>query len=175
MTEHRNAFVRLSELKTDPYAHGELYASADAPVADELGLTKIGAIYTVVPPGKTACPFHVHHAEDEMFVLLSGRGEYRFGTERHQVQAGDVLGAPIGGPEYAHQLLNTGQEPLVYLSISSKADVDVCEYPDSGKFGVMSGRGKKRVFGGKGFSFIGRAESAVDYFDGEEGDTPPKD
>ena len=73
---------------------------------------------------------------------------------------GDVLGAPRGGPEFAHQL-NTGSETLKYLAISSKADTDVCEYPDSGKLGVGS-----KLPNGR-FRFTGRVADMRDYWDGE--------
>ena len=77
----------------------------------------------------------------------------------------DVLGAPRGGVEYAHKLTNTGKGPLKYLSISTKSDIEVCEYPDSGKFMVQSsvaagGAGKLR--------YIGREESSLDYWVGED-------
>ena len=62
------------------------------------------------------------------------KGEYRFGSERYPVKSGDVLGAPAGGPETAHHLINTGTVPLKYLSISTNAKAEIVEYPDSGKF-----------------------------------------
>ena len=43
-----------------------------------------------------------------------------------------------GGPESAHQLINSGAEDLVYLAISTNAIPDVCGYPDSGKTGVRT-------------------------------------
>jgi len=168
MAEQPKAFVSLSELDLEEMTHGKSYQSMDAGIAKPLGLTKLGATYTVVEPGKTACPFHVHHAEDEMFIILSGSGEYRFGETKHAVSAGDILGAPIGGPEYAHQLWNTGTEPLAYVGISSKAEIDVCEYPDTGKFLVMSGRGKSRSEDNPGYRHIGRPEQGLDYFDGDK-------
>ena len=44
-----------------------------------------------------------------MFVILEGEGIYRFGSKSYTVMAGDVLGAPRGGVEYAHKLTNTGR------------------------------------------------------------------
>ena len=95
-----------------------------------------------------------------MFVILEGSGEYRFDDTKYNVEAGDVLGAPVGGPENAHQLVNTGTVTLKYLSISSKSAFDICEYPDSGKFMVRSGQ----------FRFIGREKETLDYWDGENSD-----
>ncbi len=164
MSNDVKAFVRLDELEMESFNEGTIYESSDGGIADALGLTKIGAAYTIVPPGKTACPFHVHHAEDEMFILLKGSGEYRFGAERHQVKAGDVLGAPVGGPEFAHQLFNTGDEPLVYIGISNKADTDVVQYPDTGKIMSMSRRQGHQQFGHRHMTF---EDAKVGYFAGD--------
>jgi uncharacterized cupin superfamily protein len=138
----------------------------DAEFSDRLRLTTLGAVYIEVPPGKSSCPFHVHHAEDEMFVILEGKGSYRFGEASYDVAAGDVLGAPRGGPEYAHKLVNTGDSTLRYLAISSRARIEVCEYPDSGKFGVFS---RDEHDGETRFRYLGRAENSIDYWDGESG------
>ena len=141
------------------------FRSRDAMVGKQLQLTRLGCAYTEVAPGETACPYHVHHAEDEMFVILAGEGEYRFGDERFAVKAGDVLGAPMGGVDYAHQLFNTGTETLKYLAISSLADLDVQQFPDSGKFLVSSRlvpcTARKRFF------HKGREADMLDNFDGE--------
>lgn len=126
--------IEPQTLALDHWTQGTLYESSDTRLGPRLGLTALGLSYSEVPPGKSGCPFHNHHAEDELFVILAGEGTYRFGETRIAVRAGQVLGAPRGGPETAHQLINTGTVPLRYLSVSSKAAVDICEYPDSGKF-----------------------------------------
>ena len=159
--EKLNPVVTLAALALKSSRHGEGFARADSDVARPLGLAKLGARYIEVPPGKSFCPYHVHHVLDEMFVILQGSGEYRFGTQIHQVQAGDVLGAPCGGPALAHKLTNTGTETLKYLAISSAAQADVCEYPDSGKFAVSSGGDAQT------FEFVGRQSDQRDYWEGE--------
>lgn len=153
-----NPVVKIADLVCEPFERGDAYASIDAGISELLGLTQLGAAFTEVPPGKSACPFHVHHVEDELFIILEGEGEYRFGVSNFQVKSGDVLGAPCGGKEYAHKLTNTGKGPLRYLAISSKADTDVCEYPDSDKFMVRHGQD---------FRFVGRLSDEKDYWDGE--------
>ncbi len=163
MTDVFKPIVSVADLELVSSSHGELYASQDARISPLLRLTNIGASYTEVPPGKSCCPFHVHHVEDEMFVILEGVGSYRFGDKTYAVKAGDVLGAPCGGPEYAHKLINTGDVPLRYLSISSIADTEVCEYPDSGKFQVMSRKNRRD----SSYRFIGRQETSLDYWEGE--------
>jgi uncharacterized cupin superfamily protein len=130
-----------------------------------IGSSGIGCMLHVVQPGKKAFPYHVHHQIHELFVILEGTGEYRFGSERYPVKAGDVLAAPTGGPEVAHQLLNTGATVMKYLGISTVAQTEVVEYPDSGKFAVNSrfdwttGKG--------GVRHIARPGTGLDYYDGE--------
>ena len=118
-----------------------------------------------MPPGRSGCPFHNHHCEDELFVILEGEGEYRLGDTRHKVGAGDVLGAPAGGPDTAHQLFNTGSGPLRYFVVSSMANTDIVEYPDSGKVQART----KRHGDGSSFRIMHRATPSLDYWDGEPG------
>jgi uncharacterized cupin superfamily protein len=49
-----------------------------------------------------------------------------------------------------------------YLSISTRSELDACEYPDSGKVLVVSGRRGER-----GLRKMFRAETTVDYYDRE--------
>lgn len=166
-----NPIARLADM---PLAQSDEagFRSKDAVVGKHLRLTRLGCAYTEVAPGETACPFHVHHAEDEMFVIFAGEGEYRFGDQRYEIRAGDVLGAPMGGPDYAHQIFNTGTETLKYLAISSLADLDVQQFPDSGKFLVSSrlvaGSARQRFF------YKGRESDAADNFDDEVTQRPDK-
>jgi uncharacterized cupin superfamily protein len=156
--------VNLADLELDRWAKGERYASADVSFGGRLGLGKLGISYSEVPPGKSGCPFHNHSGEDEAFLILEGEGTYRYGDARHAVRAGDVLGAPAGGRETAHQLVNTGTAPLRYVGVSANVDAEIVEYPDSGKFLAVS-----RGAGRDSFRFVGRQEDEVDYWDGEPG------
>jgi uncharacterized cupin superfamily protein len=166
MTETNRVAVTLSELPLDDWSQGEFYAGSDVSFGTTIGLTQLGLSYNIVQPGKSGCPFHNHHVEEEAFIILSGNGDYRFGAQRIAVTTGDVLGAPAGGPETAHQLINTGTAPLVYIGLSTMARTEICEYPDSGKFMAKTRVGDAMV---KRFSFVGREDSAVDYWDGEPG------
>lgn len=130
--------VNINELKLDSWERGTRYAGADVRIGPMIGVKDLGITYSEVPPGKSGCPFHNHHVEDEMFIILEGEGVYRFGDQTYPIKAGSVLGAPAGGQETAHQIINTGVGPLRYYAISTMSIADVCEYPDSGKFGVFS-------------------------------------
>ena len=149
--------VNIDELKLEHFQKGEQYESDAVRIGPLLGATDLGYSYDVVPPGKRACPFHSHRAEEEMFFIVSGTGTLRYGDETRKIRAGDVICCPTGGPETAHQIVNDSGAPLTYLSISTMMPAEVCEYPDSKKIGAF----------GKGFRNMTRAESHVDYWDGE--------
>ena len=145
----------------------EKFAAKLGRMGPALGAEKLGAMFTVVEPGKRAFPFHAHHAIEEMFYIIEGEGEYRFGDETHPIKTGDLLAAPCGGPERAHQIVNTGTKALKYLAVSTMADPDVVEYPDSDKFLVNSGYPEDGSWPAR-FRVIGRAGESLDYFDGED-------
>ena len=121
---------------TDTRAHGAHFAVSMAQLAAGLGARDIGANLTRVPPGKAAFPFHHHHGNEEHFYIVSGSGTLRVGGQTWPVKPGDYVVHPAGGPEHAHQLVNTGTEELVYLSLSTLRYPEVVGYPDSGKTGV---------------------------------------
>jgi uncharacterized cupin superfamily protein len=127
----------------------------------QLGLTKLGCSVIAVPPGRAAFPFHSHRANDELFVILDGEGELRLGQQRHAVAAGDVIGCPSGGPEGAHQLVNTGSDELRYLAISTMRSPEICEYPDSDKIGALASTAMAR------FAYIARRADGVGYWEDE--------
>jgi len=129
-----------------------------------LGLNALGCAIHVVPLGKKAFPFHRHHVMDELFFIVSGEGQYRWGNETFPVKTGDLVSAPAGTE--AHQLINTGKADLRYLGISSMSSVDIVEYPDSGKIGAAAGV-KNGDFKTATYVGMGRMEKA-DYYDGEE-------
>ncbi|TRX73389.1 cupin domain-containing protein [Pseudomonas mangiferae] len=114
---------------------------------------RLGVRATRVPSGRTACPFHAHAREDEVFYVLSGRGLFRYGEQVREIRAGDCVSCPAG-TGIAHQLANPFEDDLVYLSIGPHDPDEVCVYPDSGKVMVRS------------LGEVGRLH-ATDYFDGE--------
>jgi uncharacterized cupin superfamily protein len=143
--------------------HGERFEARLGGVGSVLGLRKLGCMLHAVPPGKRAFPVHRHHGVDELFLVLSGRGEYHADGTVLPIRPGDFLAAPAGGP--MHQIVNTGETELRYVGVSSLNDCDVVEYPDAGKIGVMAGMidGDPST---ASYSARGRLASA-DYWDGE--------
>jgi uncharacterized cupin superfamily protein len=130
--------INVSEAATHTGSSGEYFAYSMTELGGALGAQAIGANITRVPPGKAAFPFHHHHANEEHFFVLSGAGVLRHGADLHAVKKNDYIVNLPGGPERAHQLINTGVEDLVYLAISTSAIPDVCGYPDSSKTSVRT-------------------------------------
>ena len=163
-------FLNLDEVEYDDIEENGLYMSRRAMFSAKIGARKLGYNLTELLPGKSQCPFHSHRAEEEMFLILEGTGELRFGDETHTIRKHDVIACPTGGPSTAHQIINTGSTPLRYLSLSTMSEVEVCEYPDSKKIGVFAGEpGEGRL------RAIVRAEVTVDYYDRESLELPKRD
>jgi uncharacterized cupin superfamily protein len=152
--------VNIDELALEHGANGDRFEWNSARIGPKLGAKDLGYSYDVIPPGKSGCPFHSHHAEEEMFFIVRGRGTLRYGSESRAIRAGDVICCPTGGAEAAHQIVNDSDADLAYLSISTMAPAEVCEYPDSRKVGAY-GRSESRL------RHLTEVAAAVDYWKGE--------
>ena len=126
--------INLADLEFHHWQHGERFEGRMGEIATEIGAEKLGYNLTVVPAGKRAVPFHSHHVIEEMFFVLEGEGEVRIGDSVFPIREGDVVNCPAGGPETAHQIINTmASGDLKYLAVSTNQFPDICRYPDSGK------------------------------------------
>jgi uncharacterized cupin superfamily protein len=148
--------------------NGKQFASKLSRLGPLIGASKLGCMLHIVAPGEKAFPRHAHHVNEEMFYIVSGEGTYRLGEETYPVKAGDLLSAPAGDVSTAHQILNTGAGDLRYLAFSTKLDPDVVEYPDSNKFAVASLVPPDKGLMAAKLLYIGRRETSLGYFDGEE-------
>jgi uncharacterized cupin superfamily protein len=161
------------ELKSQPAAFAATGAAAEryearmGRIAPLVGAQKLGYNITAVPPGKRAFPFHNHHVNEEMILVLEGAGEVRIGETTYPIRQGDIVACPAGGKETAHQIINSGSVELKYLAVSTKQSPEIAEYPDSGKFGVLAEYPAGTDGKPRGFRFVGRAEQNLGYWDGE--------
>jgi uncharacterized cupin superfamily protein len=135
------------------------FGSGSREIGEAAGAQRLGYNLTLVKPGARSNPFHFHHAEEEAFYVLEGHATLRQGTEDGDeelvpVGPGDIVAFPAA-TGIAHQFVNDGESPFVYLAISTIEPLDVCEYPDSDKVNVRSTR------------LIVRRSPRLDYLDGE--------
>ena len=163
---NRNApILNLADTPLEAHGKGENFSAMLGRVGATLGTRQIGCTLVVLEPGKRAWPYHLHHAEEEVFVVLDGEGTLRYDDEEFPLRAGDVVLTPPG-PGTAHQIINTSEREMRYLALSGKRDPEVCYYPDSGKYGAYFGERREG-------RFIARGSSSVDYWEGEPVDQAP--
>jgi uncharacterized cupin superfamily protein len=133
-------------------------------LAAKAGSAQLGARLTELPPGAISYPFHYHCANEEGVYVLSGTGTVRIGEARVAVRAGDWIAHPVG-PEHAHQMINDGKEPLIYLCVSTAHKCEVVGYPDSKKVAASAGPSMANPW----LRQIVRAGETLDYWDSEPG------
>jgi uncharacterized cupin superfamily protein len=129
------------------------------PAGNSLGMS----LYEL-EPGQTQCPYHFHHGEDELILVLRGRPTLRTPEGERQLEPGDFVHFPRG-PAGAHRVHNATDEPARYVVGSTNVSPEICEYPDSGKVAAFSYGASSR---GDRLRTLHRFDDAVDYFDGEE-------
>ena len=151
----------IHDLPLERSERAPLYDSSGSRLAPGTAAQKLGASYDVIAPGKRACPYHFHHAQEEMFLILKGNGTLRVAEELIPVKEGDVIFIPPG-EAYPPQLINTSEADLAYFSISTREHPELVEYPDSGKLMSISvaAQGRRNLV-------VGRKAESLDYWDGE--------
>lgn len=161
--------INIEDIDYMPWGHGDRFEAKIGAISSRIGASKLGYNLTVLAPGKRAFPFHNHRVNEEMFFILEGEGEIRIGPETYPVTKGDVIACPPGGPETAHQLINTSElDELKYLAVGTSMSPEIAEYPDSGKVGVLAefsaeGDGKPTVM-----RYIIRGQAGMaEYWEGE--------
>jgi uncharacterized cupin superfamily protein len=158
--------LNLADVEYSDWGNGGAFEAKLGAVANRLGAKKLGYRVVVLPPGKKAWPFHLHHVNEEMFFVIEGSGTLRFDERQYPVKAGDVICCPPG-PGTAHQIVNTSDSELKYLAVSTMEATEVAEYPDSGKFGAMAGRLPGGAPSQGAFWLVANKKAAVDYWEGE--------
>ncbi len=156
----RKGVVNMHEEPEVTWEEGR-FGGRDQDLGRAAGSATVGLRRDVIPPGKQSAPRHAHMAEEEIFVVLRGRGTLLRGEERVAVEAGDVAAFPAG-TGLAHAFVADLGEELEFLSIGERKDNDVVTYPDSGKLLVASVADEN----GERTDKMGRLQEA-DYFDGE--------
>lgn len=126
----------------------------------ELGGQKLTCGLWELPPGKKSFPLHSHRITEEAMFVISGSGKVRTPEGATAIGAGDYVSFPPGGP--AHQLINDGTEPMIYVGMSATQGVDVVEYPESDKVATSVGTRPNLV------RYVFKKSNQAEYFEGEK-------
>ena len=83
-------------------------------LGEELGLTGAEVSFQRLAAGEDAPFYHVHKTHEELYVIISGQGEYEVDGEKNNVSEGSVIRVSPAG---IRALRNTGKEELVMMCI----------------------------------------------------------
>jgi len=88
-------------------------------------------------PGQPEYVYHFHHGSDELLVVLKGEPTLRTNAGTRTLKEGEVVPLPRGA-EGARAVSNATDSVVRILMLSSNADPDVAEYPETGKIGLIT-------------------------------------
>ena len=157
--------INIDEVEATEFGDGGKFEARLLRIAHRIGAQKLGYNITILPAGKCAFPFHRHHANEEMFFILEGEGSLRYGEQTFPLRQGDFVACPPGSGG-GHQVINSSENELRYLAVSTNQSPEVCEYPDSRKVGSYAGDFADPEAGLE-LNLVTKSESAVKYFEGE--------
>jgi uncharacterized cupin superfamily protein len=102
------------------------------------GCRELGCSVYELDAGAQAVPYHVHHGNEELLIVLEGELELRTPAGTRTVARGAVVGFPTGG-EGAHRLRNVSGARARYLIISTMRFPEVAEQLDTGTVLALKG------------------------------------
>jgi uncharacterized cupin superfamily protein len=85
-----------------------------------------------VPPGVSSSPYHAHSGQSELYLVLSGSGKFRSPAGPTELTVGDAV---YCGPGEPHQIINDGEEDLVFYIIADNPVGETCYYSDTATSG----------------------------------------
>jgi uncharacterized cupin superfamily protein len=164
----KNNKVNINSLNWQASAHGEHgdFSCQAKRLGIAAGGKMLGASLYKLMSGKKAFPYHYHYANEEAIFVLEGAGTLRMNNEMIPLMEGDYVALPVGA-ECAHQVINTSENPLIFLCFSTMHRPDVVEYPDSNKIGVAAGVAPDGDPQKPLLKALFRKQDEVEYFDGE--------
>ena len=109
------------------------------------GSHELGCSLFELDPGGQATPYHLHHGNEELLIVLDGELELRTPDGTRTVSKGGVVGFPTG-PAGAHRLRNTSDAPARYVLVSTMVFPEVAEQIDTGTILAMSEPGTGWAF-----------------------------
>lgn len=87
-------------------------------VKDVLGTTSMEVSFGSLPAGEAVPFFHHHKQNEEVYIVLSGKGVFTLDKEEVEVASGSIVRI---APQVSRCIKCTGNEPLVYICAQAKA------------------------------------------------------
>lgn len=118
-----------NKLKFEKFEHSK-YSSLSAEISSLWQTQKLGFHMEILPPKSYSCPYHFHHLEEELFLVIKGAATVRQENEFFEIKEGDLIVFKAG---VSHQFYNHTDSSFMFLALSNKEANEICEYPDSKK------------------------------------------
>ena len=71
----------FNEAPLEHFVREPRYDMRGARLARGTAAVKLGCSIDTLAPGKYGCPYHLHHAQEEMFIVIEGHGTMRVAGE----------------------------------------------------------------------------------------------
>jgi len=107
------------------------------PVVEAAGGELLGGTLYELAPQCEGVPLHVHHAMEELAVVICGRPTLRTLEGESELEPGDIVAFPRGR-RGCHTLANRTEEPVRYLMVSNKMMPELVEYPEDGTIRALT-------------------------------------
>jgi uncharacterized cupin superfamily protein len=109
------------------------------------GARELGATLYELDPGGAVSPYHLHHGNEELLLVLSGRPTLRTPTGTRELEPGATVAFPRG-PEGAHRVTNRSGEPARVLIFSTMNFPEVAEHVTTGVVLALTGPTEGKAF-----------------------------
>jgi uncharacterized cupin superfamily protein len=102
------------------------------------GARELGCTLYELDPGGQAAPYHLHHGNEELLIVLDGVVELRTPEGTREMRKGAVVAFPAGAGG-AHRLRNVSDAPARYLLVSTMRFPEIAEQLDTGTVLALTG------------------------------------
>jgi uncharacterized cupin superfamily protein len=116
-----------------------------ARVAHAAGAAELGVTVYELPQGSAISPYHVHHGNEELLIVLSGTPTVRTPDGSRVLEPGAVVAFPRGAAG-AHKVSNAAEKPARVLLVSTMHFPEIAEHVSTGTLLMMTAPGQGRSF-----------------------------
>ena len=115
---------------------------------------ELGATLYEIDPGGAIAPYHLHHGNEELLLVLSGTPRLRTPDGIRELEPGAVVAFPRGAAG-AHRVFNRAGEPARVVIVSTMNFPELAEHVDTGTWLAVKGPTDGRAFpAGSDITFV---------------------